>query len=352
MQHLRPNDHDDHPAAAIAMPGRATAHDPTGRRRFLKTATALGLSLHGLSARAEPTTGRVLFGFALTPRLETMLNTIVAELHTRYRPDLGARPVFLPGNSGLVAMDAVIRAPSDGATALMSSSASMTLLPLVHKEAMDRVDQLQPIGGIGLFAYSFAVGPAVPLDVRTMKDYLSWTRVNPVLSTYGVLGRGTASHFMGTDIARAANMPLKSIAYKSLAALNDDVAKGNTPAGVTVVDNAMNAPLPAGVRLLAMSGSRRWPTLPDVPTLMELGLSDSPSDASVGFFISPRTPSSLLEDLRVAIRQTMEAPAVRASMDVACVLPMPANADYELMIYREGLDWKTRVAKYGFSADS
>ena len=220
--------HDPHSIVAHDSASLSRQTGLADRRHFMKSALALALAMHGLPAHAE-TRGRVLFGFTLTPLLEATMEAVLQQVQPRDRPDLGARPVFLPGNSGLVAMEAVIQAPADGAKAFLSSSASMTLPPLIRKETIS------------------------PVEVKSMAAYLLWTQANPVLATYGVPGRGTASRFIGTEIARISKTPLKSVAYKGLPPLIEDVARGSMPAAITVRISADDVARHPSLRVLAVS---------------------------------------------------------------------------------------------------
>jgi tripartite-type tricarboxylate transporter receptor subunit TctC len=343
------------PRHPLSDPGEGPSADDRagakGRRHFLKSTIALAASIHGLPARAD-TGGRVVFGFTVTPTVEAVFTEIVRQLQSRYRPDLGARPVYLPGNSALLATESVLKAPADGAAVLLSSSASMTLLPLVRKEMMDPYALLHPVAGIAPFIYAFVVGPAVPPEVKTMAQYLAWANANPVLANYGVPGRGAATHYIGTEIARMSKTPLKSVAYKGLAAVIEDVAKGGIPAVVTtMVASSDLARLPS-LRVLAVSGAKRWFNQPDVPTLVEIGLAESPTESSTGFYLSARTPPEKIAELNDAIHAAMLEPSVRKAMDLADWPPLDPGVDYAQLVASERADWQARIARHGFSADS
>ena len=324
---------------------------PRGRRHFLQTAVALGLSISGLPARADAAP-HVVFGFVITPSIEAVLIAVLRQLQTRYRPDLGTRPLYLPGNSGTTAMEVVAKAPPDGGTVFMSSSASMTLLPGLRKMPVDPVDLLQPVAGVAKISFAFVVGPAVPADVKSMADYLAWAGANPILATYGVPGRGTASHFIGTEIARLGKTRLKSIAYKGTLPLLDDLASGSLPACATLMLNAADMARYPSLRVLAVSTNQRWKGSEAIPTLNELGLAESPTVSSLGCFISARTPPDMILALRDAIGLTLIEPSVVSAIDAAGFQAMPAGIDYRAQIAGERAEWVTRIARLDFSADS
>ncbi len=333
-------------------PKGTTSTTPGSRRRtFLKAAVLAGLSVPGMPLRAAPN-GGVIFGFAVTPSSEALMTTVVRRLRPLYRPDLGARPIFLPGNSGTAAMETVIRAPADGGTVLLSSSASMTLLPSLRKLSSEPADLLQPVAGVGLFTYAFIVGPAVPAEVRTMRDYLGWAKAHPSLATYGVPGRGTGSHFVGIELSRLGDVPLKMVAYKSLPSMLDDIASGSLPASVTLLPSATDRVRQPSIRVLAVTSAGRWPADPDVPTLVEQGLAEAPTDGSIGFHVSAETPADKVAELRDATRRIQLDDEVRQALAYAGLQPMPTESDYRREIAAERAEWQRRIAHYAFGPDS
>ncbi len=313
-----------------------------GRRRFLRTALALGGALGwSLPRRGDAaSTGRVLWGFQAPLSFTNLLDAILVGMQGRYRPDLGSRLVLMPGHSGALAAETVLRAPADGSTVLVAPSAFLTLLPATRTLADDPVDHLVPVAGLGESTVAFIVGPAVPATVRTMDDYIRWVQVNPVLSTYGVPGLGTAMHFVAREVAATAGISLKAVDYRGPPAVLDDVVSGAVPAAFTVMPPAELLDKSPKVRMLAVASDRRWPGLPDVPTLTELKLLATPALGSLGFFVAEGTPAAKVDELAAAVLAVAAVPAIRQALSDIYLRPMPTTGQtYAALLVAERTRW-------------
>lgn len=284
------------------------------RRRFLRSALALGALGSSRYAIGAPTAGRVLLGFQLPASQERILDAILAGLQGRYQPDLGRKPVLLLGESGRLSVDAALRAPADGATALVAPSSFVALLPEVRRIADDPVSRIMPVAGIGESTIAFIVGPRVPRSVLTMADYFAWARNNPMMASYAVPGLGTSLHFVGREVMRSADMTLKEVNYRGLQPIFEDVVSGQIAAAFTIVPEADVATRFPMVRILAVASDQRWPTCPDVPTLMELRLMPAPIVESLGFFFADGTPAAKVEELAAAVRAVTATPDIMKAM--------------------------------------
>lgn len=160
---------------------------------------------------------------------------MLADLRTRYQPDLGSQPVALPGVSGALVVETVMRSARDGGTVLIAPSSLATLLPSMRKFPADFIDGLVPVAGIGELLLAFIVGPAVPEHIRTLFGYVEWVRSHPASNSFGVPALGTAPHFVGNELARLADLSLHAVAYKGTLALAQDVQSGSVPAAVTMI---------------------------------------------------------------------------------------------------------------------
>jgi tripartite-type tricarboxylate transporter receptor subunit TctC len=314
------------------------------RRRFVKAAlTAAGAMActWGMPPARAAAQGRVLIGFQTLPTWIHLQSTILTELRGRYEPDLGTKVIIVPGAAGMQALETVNRSPRDGATVLISPSTVLTLAPAVRGTRADPADQLVPIAGIGMVSFGFVVGPAVPARIGTMSEYFAWVRNNPAANVYGVPGLGMAPHYVGTEISRLADLPMRAVGYKGSMALTEDVANGTIPGGVTVVlGHEDSIPYPQ-VRLLAVAGDRRLTELPDVPTLREAGYAETFPGESLGFFLPTGTPEEKVQQLTIALREALQTSAVTAALKAALLTPMPAsNESYAATIAKERTSWR------------
>ena len=322
------------------------------RRLFMRSALALGGTLTGLAASANGT-GRVVFGL-YPDNASAVFSALLNALKGNYAPDLGTRVTYLPGNSGALAFEAIHRATADGSNVLIAPSTYFTLVPLLRKtSAFDALADFTPVVGLSELTVAFAVGPMVPMAVTSLSDYLVWIKENPASSNYGVLGLGGFSHFSGLSLSRMAEVPLKAVAYKSLISMSDDLGFGDLPAAFITVTTAGELPTDGRVRVLAVASQERWPTLPNVPTMRELKVSDVAVTLSYGLSVSARTPKGKAADLREAVLNACKQPAVRTAIVQSHMRPMTAQADsYADALAQERMLWTDVLKRYRFTIDS
>ena len=325
------------------------------RRRFLLQLGALGCALTaGRSAFASseiPLVG-VLYGFQPSSVFATCAGVVLGELRTHYQPDLGGNLVVVPGNSSAEAIKASHRAPCDGSTVLLSPSSVMTLLPHLRTlPGVDPVADLTPVAAICEFTLAFVVGSAVPTQVTTMPQYLEWVGANPMRATYGIPGTGTGTHLAGVELSRLAGMNLRPAPYKSLSAQTADLASNALPAAITSLHNVRHD-FP-GVRVLAVTSEQRWPSHPNVPTLMELGLAEMPIVESYGFYLPAGVPVAKQVELGEAIGRTLQSPEVRAALaDAWMRLPSTTRSDYAESLAHERAALLPMVKRHSFTQNS
>ncbi len=333
---------------------RLSHPSPVGLTRRQLVQSALGLAGLGATGMAPAAVGRVLFGLMPDQATAPMFTAVLKDLQGRYLPDLGTKVTYLPGNTSGVAIEAAHRSPADGSTALLAPSSMLTLVPYLRKLAtVDPVTDLTPVAGIGEVTVVFAIGPTVPAGIKTLKDYARWVHDNPISGQFGVLGLGSASHFLGNILARWADAPLKAVAYKGMASLTDDLAFGNLPGGFMATSGAIEAAAEGRVRLLAVCSDQRWPGMADVPTLRELGVTDVVAMLSYGFFMPAATPAVKQQELAAAVRQACSTPAVVAALVRAALRPMSGQgADYPAVVARERAVWGEVLKTHRFTVDS
>ena len=102
--------------------------------------------------------------------------------------------------------------PADGSVFMLTGSSPIAVLPHVYKKLKyDPPHDFMPVTTVCTFSFMLSVGPLVPQRVKTLDDFIQWCRANPKLATYGTLGVGTAHHFIGFMLARAAGFELQRI---------------------------------------------------------------------------------------------------------------------------------------------
>lgn len=229
------------------------------------------------------------------------------------RETLG-RPVVVlnkPGAGQRLAMAEVRRAAPDGRTLLFCTSGPFSIFPNIYTGLdYDPVSDFTPICGVS----SFDVAIAVPANsgINTLAQWVDRTRAKPAGDALfgSAPGNGSLSHFVGLSIALATKLSLTHVPYKDSGTGVLDVSTGRLPMMITGVNAFVELHRAGKLRVLAVSGERRTPQLPEVPTLRESGI-DVASATHTGVFGPARMPPEQARRLHDAIVPMLSRPEVR-----------------------------------------
>jgi tripartite-type tricarboxylate transporter receptor subunit TctC len=296
------------------------------RRRSLLQLTAAGaLALGG--ARARAATGRVYFGFQAGTLSNAIAEMVLKPLAQDFQLPFDTKLTIVPGNSSARAFEAIRNGPSDGTNMALIPSSIVFFSPLMNPTAgSDPLTDLTPVAPVFQFAFMFCVGPAVPATVKTLKDYAAWATETPTKATYCLPGLGSQPHAIAAMMARSIGVLLRPVGYQGNAPVVKEVVGGGQPAGMIQIGTANEAVQSGELRPLFVASPRRWPGLPDVPTLNELtGLSLSSPD-SYGFFVHASTPAAKVASLNEAISSVVRRPEMAAFAATISTVPNPASA--------------------------
>jgi len=213
------------------------------------------------------------------------------------------------GANGNVGAEVVARATPDGQTLLLADLGAIAINPSVYKQSYDPVRDL---AGVTMVAYSphlLVVHPSVP--VRTVKELIALARSRPGQLNFATSGVGGPPHLAGVAFAQATGSKWAFIPYKGGAAALIDVAGGHAD----LTFNGMLATFPyvkgGRLRLVAVSGAKRYPTLPDVPTVSESGVPGFETGSWQGILAASASPRPALDRLSTDITRILNVPEMR-----------------------------------------
>jgi tripartite-type tricarboxylate transporter receptor subunit TctC len=308
----------------------------------------LGLA-NAACASAQEGPVRILVGFAPGGTSDVIARLLVDRLRT----SLGA-PVVVenrPGATGFIAAEALKNAAPDGKTIMIAPDAVSVFAPLTHaKLRYDPGKDFAPVSLAATYPFALAVGPGLP--AKALPEYVAWVRGNPAKATYGVPGVGGQPQFLGVMLARATGIELGFVPYKGSAPLLTDLIGGQVPAGVTLLSDMVKHHQSGKLVMLAISGSRRATTAPDVPTFQELGLTAMTGTGWQAFHAPAKTPQPVVDRLSAAIASAIKSPEVGERL-LPLGLELVGSTPEELARHQaqETARWAPVVKASGFRAD-
>src|ERR1700683_2151776 len=208
-----------------------------------------------------------------------------------------------PGASARLAVEYVKNAPPDGSVMLFTPDFPMTLYPHSFKSlSYDPLKDFIAVSPAAKGMLTFVVGPEVPDTIKTISDFVQWCKANPDKANYATTSVGATPHFTGVMLASEAAIPMSPVHYRGGAPAIQDLVGGHVPASINPVGEVLEFAKSGSLRVLAVTGAKRSPFLPDVPTMKESGYNIVVESLS-GVFLPANTPDKIVGALSDAMRE-------------------------------------------------
>ncbi|VTU25971.1 Argininosuccinate lyase [Variovorax sp. PBS-H4] len=247
-----------------------------------------------------------------------------------------------PGASGTIGSAEVARAAPDGYTLLFSNSdVFINVTGVVKKMPYDPLRDFTPVSIVCRYGVAMMVRPGMPAP-GGLPDLLKYIKDHPGKVTYGSWGPATYPHLIGEALGNRAGAALVHVPYRGAAPALQDLLGGNIDIAFLGTAVAAGYAQKGQVRLVAVTGERRDPVVPDTPTFSEQGMTDSLVRMSpwIGIAAPARTPDAIVKKLQQAVVTAMATPEVRRTLrdlSMEAVASTPAefatqlNNDFPLM---------------------
>lgn len=291
---------------------------------------------------------RIIFPFAAGGTGDATARLIAEKMRVALN-----RPVIVEnrsGASGRIGVQAVKASPADGFTLLITPIAPVAVYQHVYKNlGYDPLTDLDAVAEVSTFDFGIAVGTKVPM--QSLRDLIAWAKANPTEANYATPGAGTLPHFLGVLFGQRAGIDLRHVAYRGSAPALTDLIGGQIPMIVTTVSDLTEMHKDGRVRVLAVSGAKRSPFMPEVPTLAELGY-DLRASGWYGMFAPAKTAPDVIEKLNRAIVDAVKSPDVAEKMLLMGLQPTGTTAaEMSTIQKQDSAFWAPAVKASGFSAD-
>jgi tripartite-type tricarboxylate transporter receptor subunit TctC len=251
--------------------------------------------------------------------------------------DMGRRlgqPIVVdnkPGGGGIIAVQAVTRAPADGYTLLLTHSAPLINTPFLYANVpYDVRRDLAFVSELCIGEVVLAVNSHVP--ARNVQAFLAWAAQQKGKVSYGSYGVGSYPHLVGAHLNQTRGLDMVHIAYKGEAPMAQDMLANNIQWAIGSITTLGPHIRSGRLRALAVMSDHRSKTLPDVPTMAEAGLGDQTmrSPAWLGLVARNGTPPAVLARLEAEARASVGSPAMRERMAALSLEPVgSSSADFK-----------------------
>lgn len=229
----------------------------------------------------------------------------------------------IAGAGGAIATETAAHSPADGYTLEIGYVATHATNPAVKKVPYDPVKDFTPIAMIGGTPNLLIVKSSLP--IKSVKDLVSYARAHPTEMNFGTSGKGTLNHLVMEQFKAAAKFPSLSVPYRSIGQAFTDMMGGQ----VLSIFPGLAAGLPhvrsGAARALAVTGVKRHPILPNVPTFKELGYEDFEGLTWYGIVGPAKLPQPIVAKLNTEINKVLAQPDFKNKLSSEALDTMPMS---------------------------
>lgn len=214
------------------------------------------------------------------------------------------------GAGGNIGSDFVAKAPADGYTILLAASGPMSVNQSLYKTMpYDALKDFAPVIQISAFPLVLDLHPSVPAN--SLKEVIALGKSKPETLSFASAGNGTPQHLAGELFNKATGLTLQHIPYKGAGPALNDVMGGHVKMMFDVLGSSLSHIKAGKIKAVAVTGAKRSPMLPDVPTVAEAGLPGYDITAWHGIVAPAATPKPVIAKLNQTLNEIFAEPEFR-----------------------------------------
>jgi tripartite-type tricarboxylate transporter receptor subunit TctC len=242
---------------------------------------------------------------------------ILARLYAQKLGDKTKQPIVVEnrtGAGGVIAAEAVAKAPADGYTLYLGFHATNAILPILDpKLPYDAAKDFAPVLHIANLPNVLVVNPKV--EARTVKEVVELARAKPGGLSYASQGIGASGHIAGEQFRLLTKTNIVHVPYKGAAPALQDLRAGHVSMMFDVVPFALQHIQDSSVRGLGVATPQRLTVLPDIPTMGEAGYPEIQGGAWFAIFAPANTPRAIIDMLNKEGRDIFTSPDIRQQLE-------------------------------------
>ncbi|MBI5274904.1 MAG: Twin-arginine translocation pathway signal [Burkholderiales bacterium] len=318
---------------------------PSPLRRGLLAAL---LTLSAGLVHAQASTVKIMVGFPPGGGTDAIARVLADKLK-----DALGTPVVVEnraGAGGQLAAQALKAAAPDGTTLFLSHDHSISILPLVTKNAgYDPATDFVPVAGFASFANALALSGGTP--AKSYAEYIAFVQSGGGKDTVGIPAPGSIPEFLVGMIAARHKLDLQAAPYRGSAPMMADMLGNQVKSGVASIPDFIENHRAGKLRVVAVIGDKRQSILPDVPTFAELGIAGLEDLPYYGLFAPAGTAPAVLDRYNQALAKVLAQPEVRdrlAAMGLTVGHQPQAQFAVRVRAYTQA--WERIIKASGFQA--
>jgi tripartite-type tricarboxylate transporter receptor subunit TctC len=304
-----------------------------------------------LAARAQTYPSRLIK--VILPYTAGSPNDVLARFALPYVASRLAQSVIVenrPGGGTLIGAKAVMTAEPDGYTLLFSNSPTHFIAPAASRSpSYDPLRDFSPVAMVATSSLVLVIAPTVP--ATSVQDFVGYAKANPGKLNFG-FGQGTLPHLVGELFKTVSGADIASIPYRGGAQAVTDMLGGRIQMNLGTTATLLPLIRDGRIRALAVTSPARNPEIPQVPTMIESGLSDITSVTCYGLLGPAGLGTDVINKLNGDVNASLKPNEVQAGIAKLGFQPRSGSPqDFAALLADEMKKWTAVVRTIGFQME-
>ncbi len=279
-----------------------------GLARALAVLAALLALSHNVAAQNYPDKPvKMIIAFSPAGAIDILGRLIAQKLSEKWGQQVVVEN--RPGAGGNIGAAAAAQAAPDGYTLHFGAQTLGTNVTLAPSTAFHPVTSFEPIMLVATSLEVFMVSNETPF--KSVKDVIDYAKANPNKLNYGSVGIGTSAHLATVLFMEASGIQMQHVPYSQMAQTYTDVFSGRTQVYFTTMGGALPHIRAGKLRALAVNGPARSKLVPELPTMLELGINMKDESSWYGFFAPKGTPKPIIDKVNRDLQAVIDLPDMR-----------------------------------------
>jgi tripartite-type tricarboxylate transporter receptor subunit TctC len=219
------------------------------------------------------------------------------------------------GSGGAAGMDFVAKAKPDGYTMAATVRSTVSITPVIQATVPYRLKDFAMIGSYAASAQAIVVKQGAPWT--SLEALIADAKGNPGKLTYGSAGQGTNSYFTMELLKLAHGLDIAHVPFGGSGPMKTAILGGHVQIGAISLSTMIPVIKSGDVTCLVISGDKRHPAMPDVPTMAEKGMAEASLSTVMELYVPAKTPKPIIDRLAQALAAAMQQPEAVAALEQA-----------------------------------
>jgi tripartite-type tricarboxylate transporter receptor subunit TctC len=269
----------------------------------------------------------------------------IARMMAQWLTDIFGKPFVVenrPGAGGAIAAEVVAKAHPDGYTLFVAALPVVAIVPVLNKVHFDPQKDLAPISNVATNPFVLVVNKDLP--IKTLKDFVDYVGQRKDQLSYSSGGVGSLNHLSMALFLKQAGLTMTHVPYKGNGPALADVVAGHVPTMFSNLSDALPQAQGGTIRMLAVSGEKRSPLAPQIPTVAESGYPNYKVLTWNGLMAPAGTPPEIIEKLAREIAIAVKDPRFKVQLVQYGVDPLGSTpSEFKAMVARDIAIWTEAI---------